>query len=73
MDKYIPKMSYYLISKIQISKEFDGLVTSIVYAEQHSQDKRRNYLENLENLAQKIVGLELRTHLQAGLLQRLPV
>ena len=49
MEKYIPKMNYY--RKIQISKEFDGLVTSVVYAEQHSQDKKQDYLENLECLA----------------------
>ena len=64
MEKYIPKMSYYLISKMRISKAFDSLVTSIVYAEQHSQDKRQNYLENLEDLAQKIVALELKDALR---------
>ena len=53
-------MSYYLISKIQISKEFDSLVTSVVYAEQHSEDKRQDYLDILEDLAQKIVPLELK-------------
>ena len=58
MEKYIPKMNYY--RKIQISKKFDSLVTSIVYAEQHSQDKRQNYRGNLEELAQKIFALELK-------------
>ena len=53
-------MSYYFISKIQISKEFDSLVTLVVYAEQHSQDKMQNYPENMANLAQKIVALELK-------------
>ena len=60
--KYIPKMSYYLIdiSKIH-NQEMDTLVASVVYAEQHSEDnKRENYLENLEYLAQKIVSSELK-------------
>ena len=55
-------MSYYLIdiSKVH-NQKMDTLVRSMVYAEQHSEDdKREDYLKNLENLAQKIVPLELK-------------
>ena len=59
--KYIPKMSYYLIELGKIQSLTDALVHSVVYAEQHSEDvKREDYLENLEHLAQKIVPQELK-------------
>ena len=51
----IPKMSYYLISKVQNLK--DTLLSSGVYAEQQD-NTRQDYLDNLEHLAQKIVLLE---------------
>ena len=61
-EKYIPKMSYYLIDINKIyNQEMDALVASVVYAEQHSEyNQRENYLKNLENLAQKIIPLELK-------------
>ena len=59
--KYIPKMSYYLIDISKIQNISDNLVRSVVYAERHSEDDtKENYLDNLENLAQKIVPLELK-------------
>ena len=61
-EKYIPKMSYYLIDISKIHNHLsDALVCSVVYAEQHSEDnKRENYLEKLEYLAKKIVPAELK-------------
>ena len=55
-------MSYYLIDISKIHNHLsDALVSSVVYAEQHSEDnKRENYLEKLEYLAQKIVPAELK-------------
>ena len=54
-------MSYYLIDISKVQKMSDNLVASVVYAEQHSEDnKRENYLENLEYLAQKIIPVELK-------------
>ena len=54
-------MSYYLIdiSKVH-NQEMDSLVASVVYAEQHSEDKTPEYIENLEYLAKKIVPAELK-------------
>ena len=55
-------MCYYLLNINKIyNQEMDALVASEVYAEQHSEDnKREDYLKNLENLAKKIVPLELK-------------
>ena len=54
-------MSYYLIDISKVQKMSDNLVRSVVYAEQHSEDnKRENYLEKLEYLAKKIVPAELK-------------
>ena len=38
----------------------DSLVASVVYAEQHSEDKTLDYIEKLEHLAKKIVPAELK-------------
>ena len=57
-EKYLPKMSYYLIdiSKIEKLAEMDTLVASVVYAEQHSEDNlRKDYIEKLGHLAKEIV------------------
>ena len=60
-EKYIPKMSYYLIELGKIQSLADTLVHSVVYAEQYSEEhKKEDYLENLEHLAQKIVPQELK-------------
>ena len=54
-------MSYYLIDISKIQNMSDNLVRSVVYAEQHSEDnKRENYLEKLEYLAKNIVPAELK-------------
>ena len=59
--KYIPKMSDYLIDISKVQSMSDTLVNSVVYAEQHSEDnKRENYLKNLENLARSIVPSDLK-------------
>ena len=58
-EKYIPKMSYYLIDISKVQNLKDTLVSSVVYAEQQD-NTRENYLDNLEHLAQKIVPLELK-------------
>ena len=59
--KYIPKMNYYLIDISKVHNLADALVRSVIYAEQHSEDdKREDYLKNLENLAQKIVPPDLK-------------
>ena len=59
--KYIPKMSYYLIDISKVQNLGDTLVTSVVYAEQHSEDRtRQDYIDNLEHLARKIVPMELK-------------
>ena len=62
-EKYLPKMSYYLIdiSKIEKLTEMDTLVASVVYAEQHSEDnQRKDYIEKLGHLAKEIVPNDLR-------------
>ena len=61
-EKYIPQICYYLIDISKVyNQEMDALVASVVYAEQHSEDnKREDYLKNLENLAQKIIPSELK-------------
>ena len=58
-EKYIPKMSYYLIDISKVQNLKDNLVSSVVYAEQQD-NTREDYLDNLEHLAQKIVPLELK-------------
>ena len=59
--KYIPKMSYYLIDISKVQNLDDTLVTSVVYAEQHSEDStRQDYIDNLEHLARKIIPMELK-------------
>ena len=73
-NKWVPekyKMSYYLISKIH--NLADALVRSVVYAEQHSEDnKRENYLEKLEYLAKKIVPAELKQAFWFTLISTMP-
>ena len=61
-EKYIPKMSCYLIDINKIyNQKMDALVASVVYAEQHIEDnKKENYLKKLGNLAQKIIPSELK-------------
>ena len=54
-------MSYYLIDISKVQSLSDNLVHSVVYAEQCSEEnKKEDYLENLEHLAQKIVPQELK-------------
>ena len=58
---YIPKMRYYLININAVRNEqLDALVASVVYAEQHSEDKTPDYIEKLEHLAKKIVPADLK-------------
>ena len=52
-EKYIPKMSYYLIDISKVQNLKDNLVSSGVYAEQQD-NTRQDYLDNLEHLAPKI-------------------
>ena len=62
-EKYLPKMSYYLIdiSKLEKLAEMDTLVASVVYAEQHSDDsQRKDYIDKLGRLAKEIVPNNLR-------------
>ena len=62
-EKYLPKMSYYLIdiSKIKKLTEIDTLVASVVYAEQHSEDnQRKDYIEELGRLTKEIVPNDLK-------------
>ena len=62
-EKYLPKMSYYLIdmSKIEKLAEMDTLVASVVYAEQHSEDnQKKDYIEELGRLAKEIVPNDLK-------------
>ena len=54
-------MRYYLININAVQNEhLDTLVASVVYAEQHSEDKTPDYIEKLEHLAKKIIPADLK-------------
>ena len=54
-------MRYYLIDINAVQNEqLDALVASVVYAEQHSEDKTPDYIEKLEHLAKKIIPADLK-------------